>query len=133
MKRFIGLAAFVALLSAPAHAQNKAIGVSSSNPITGSSYSGGGGGGGGLGSSSSGRLPRYPPAQFAVNAVSGTEEAYNPSTFLSYDQAIAAGKAANAGTKSLAETAVENSNTQKAKAKVAFVQDADGNVVAIPR
>ena len=135
MKRFIGLAAFVALLSAPAHAQNKATGISGSNPIIGSSYGGGAGGGGLSGSSSgSGRLPSYPPARFAVNAVSGTEETYNPSTFLSYDQAIAAGKAAAvAGTKTLAQIAAENSNTQKVKAKVAFVQGANGKVVTIPR
>lgn len=132
MKRLIGLAAFAALLSVSAQAQTKAPSVSGSSPITGGSYSGGGGSGG-LGSGSSGRLPSYPPAQFRVNAVSGTQEAFSPSTFLTYDQAIAAGKAALASTKTLAEIAAENSSAQKAKAKVAFVQDAHGNIIAVPQ
>jgi len=104
----------------------------SSNPNTSGSYSGGGGAGG-LGSSGSGHLPSYPLAQFAVNAVSGTNEEFTPSTFLTFEQAIAAGKAAMPDTRPLGEVAQENSDAQKAKAKIAFVQDASGNVIAVPR
>jgi hypothetical protein len=135
MKRFLAVAAFVVLFSASAHAQNKGgVGSSGAGYPTNSGYGGGGGGGVSGGGGNSGPLPDYPSAHFAMSAISGTDDAFSPSTFLPYDQAIAAGKVAVAAhAKSPAEAAEENSNARKAKAKVVFVQDANGGVVALAR
>jgi hypothetical protein len=134
MKRLLVFATFVALFSAPARAQSKSAGSSGTGYPTNSGYSGGGGGGFSGGGGNSGPLPDYPPAHFAMNAISGTEDAFSPSTFLPFEQAVAAGKAAAAArAKSPAEAAKENSDAQKAKARVVFVQDAAGNVIPVRR
>ena len=128
MKKLIGVVALVLLFSLPAHAQSKGMGVGSS---ASSNSSGGGTGAGGIGGGTSGsHLPGYPRASFNVSAVSGGDPSFAPSTFLSFDQAVAEGKAINAASqKSLAEIATENSTVPKAKAKFTFVQNADGKVV----
>jgi hypothetical protein len=128
MKKILGAAALVLLFSVPALAQYKP----PSGPVT---YSGGGGGGGALSGGSTGsRLPNYAPAQFATAAASGSDSTFAPSTFLTFDQAVAEGKAeALAVHKSLAEVAAENNARAKAKAKYAFVQDTSGRVVTTPQ
>ncbi len=135
MKRFLGVAAFVLLFSISAQAQVKASAGSSGSSATNFNGGGGGTGGSGIGGSSMGgtngaRLPSYPRATFDVTAVSGGDPSFAPSTFLSFDQAVAEGKAMIAANrKSLGQIAMENSTAPKAKAKFSFVQDANGNVV----
>jgi hypothetical protein len=130
MKKLLGVATFVLLFSMPAHAQNRGGGVSAGGGGNAPSSSGGGGvGGSGIGSNGS-RLAIYPRATFDVSAVSGSDPSFAPSTFLSFEQAVAEGKAINAANhKSVAETAAENTAARKAKAKVTFVQDGNGKVV----
>jgi hypothetical protein len=138
MKKLLGVAAFVLLFSIPAHAQAKgsaSAGMSATNSGANAGVSGGGTGGGGIGGGNgSGRLPAYPRASFDVVAVSGGDPSFAPSTFLSFDQAVAEGKAmAAANEKSLGQIAAEISTVPKAKAKLAFVQDANGNAVLAAR
>lgn len=130
MKKLLGVGVFVFMFSIPAHAQAKGGGVSVGGGGNAPTTSGGAGmGGGGIGGNSS-RLPAYPRATFDVSAVSGSDTSFAPSTFLSFEQAVAEGKAiTEANHKSVAEIAAENSATQKAKAKFTFVQDANGKVV----
>jgi hypothetical protein len=131
MKKVIGIAAFVLVFSIPAHGQTSkggGIGVGSS----GSPNANGGGGGmaGGL-NGSGGRLPSYAAANLGAVAISGAgDPSFAPSTFLTFEQAVAEGKAESANQKTLAQIAAENSTTPKARAKFAFVQDANGKVVA---
>jgi hypothetical protein len=131
MKKLIGSAAFVLLFSIPAHAQSRGGGVGSAPSANVAGGGGAGGtGGGGIGGNGGARLQSYPRASFEASSVSGGDPSFAPSTFLSFDQAVAEGKAIIAADqKSLAQTAAENSATPKAKAKVTFVQDAEGKVV----
>jgi hypothetical protein len=129
MKMLIGVMALVLLFSLPAHAQGKSPAMGSS-PSSTANGSGGGGTSGGGGGSYGGHGSSSPRATFAATAVSGGDPSFAPSTFLSFDQAVAEGKAINAASqKSLAEIATENSTVPKAKAKFTFVQNADGKVV----
>ncbi len=58
------------------------------------SYAGGGAGGaGGIGSGGSGAVLHVPPTHFEVRTVSGSASDYVPSTFVSYDSAVAEGEA----------------------------------------
>jgi hypothetical protein len=135
MKKLIGIAAFVLVFSVPTHGQ------ASKGPVVGSSGSGatgasGGSSGGGFGGGLNGtgtKLPAYPAARFGTSSVSGGDPSFAPSTFLTFEQAIAEGKSESANQKSLAEVAAENSVTSKTKAKFAFVQDAKGKVVPAPQ
>ena len=132
MKKLVAIAAFVLLFSLPAHAQGKAGGAvgSSGSASPYSSGSGSSGGGGGFSGSQGGHLSSYPPAVLGTSAVSGGDPSFAPSTFLSFDQAVAEGKAINDEShKSLAQIAAENTTSTKAKAKFSFVQDAEGKVV----
>jgi hypothetical protein len=132
MKKLLGIAGFVLLSCVPAHGQsNKGTGVGGSSPL-GVSSGGGGGIGGGVNGGGA-RLPNYPSAHFSTSAISGGDPSFAPSTFLTFEQAIAEGRAESANQKSLAEVATENSATPKAKAKFAFVQDAQGKVVPVPQ
>lgn len=71
-----------------------------------------------------------PPTHFAVSHVSGTDADFIPSSFRTFEQAVAEGRAALAAqARTLAQIADENSKTQKTKAKLAIVQDASGNVI----
>lgn len=128
MKRLLGIAAFVLVFCLPAHGQSSKVGAAPSSVATS--------GGGGIGSAVNGtgaRLPNYPSAHFSTSAVSGGDPSYAPSTFLTFEQAIAEGRAESANQKSLAEAATENNATPKAKAKFAFVQNAQGKVVPVPQ
>jgi hypothetical protein len=87
-------------------------------------------GGGSLNGPSFPTLVSTPPAHFAVSRVRGTDADFIPSSFRSFDQAVAEGKTALAAqARTLAQIAEENSRTQKSKARLAIVQDASGNVI----
>ena len=130
MKKLLGVATIVLLFSIPAHGQGRGVTVGSAPSANATGGGGAGGGAGDIGGGNSVRLPTYPPATFVVSAVSGGDPSFAPSTFLTFEQAVAEGKAINdADRKSLAQVAAENSNAPKAKAKFSFVQDANGKVV----
>jgi hypothetical protein len=130
MKKLIGVLALVLIFSVSAHAQSRGPGFGSAPSAVSNGGGGGGGSSNGAGGSYSGHGSSSPRASFAVSAVSGGDPSFAPSTFLSFDQAVAEGKAINAaGQKSLAEIANENNAVPKAKAKFTFVQNADGKVV----
>lgn len=134
MKKLLGIAAFALLFSVPAHGQMSRGAAAGSVP--GPTANGGGSGGGGgynlSGTAAGTRLSGYPRAQFSVTAVTGGDPSYSPSTFLPFEQAVAEGNAENASPKTLAQIAAENNSAPKAKAKFAFVQDAQGRVVPAP-
>jgi hypothetical protein len=128
MKKLLGVATIVLLFSVPAHAQSRGVSVGSASSA--SANGGGSSGSGGIGGGASARLPIYPRATLDVTAVSGGDPSFAPSSFLSFEQAVAEGKAINdADRKSLAQVAAENNAALKAKAKFSFVQDANGKVV----
>lgn len=137
MKRFLGLAILAAGLAVPAHAQmsHSVSAGGAANTLT-SNGGGGGYGGGGLGggSSSGNKLTNCPRAQFSVAAVSGTQQDYVPSTFVSYDKAVAEGRNILAAPpKSIVEAAHEQAEAHAEKAKLALVQDYNGNAVVVLR
>ncbi len=132
MKRFIGLAILTLGLALSANAQSR--GGGTAGPTNGGG-NGGGGGGGAIGGAGFSTLPNHPAATFAATAVSGTDAEFVPSTFLPFESAVAAGKAAlDAEHASVAQVAEANSRAPKAKAKFALIEDATGNaVIATPR
>jgi hypothetical protein len=133
MKKLIGIGTFVLVFAVPAHGQAARrmglVGSSSTNAVNGGS----GGYGGSLSSGSGSRLPIYPAAHPGVVAVQGGDPSYAPSTFLTFEQAVAEGQAANAAPKSLGEVAAEYSTARKVRVKFAFEQDSRGNVVPSPQ
>jgi hypothetical protein len=133
MKRLIGIAAFVLLYSIPAHGQTMKSSPVASSASTNVNSGGSGSYGGSLSGSTGGRLPTYPAAHLGMKAVSGGDPSYAPSTFLTFEQAVAEGKAVNARPKSVAEVAAENNSAPKARAKFAFEQDEHGNVIPAPQ
>lgn len=115
MKRILGIAVLILWFAVPAHAQ---------------SFSGSVVGGVGIGKVNFPTVPNYPPAHFEVRAVSGTAADFVPSSFASYEQALAEGRAALAvRAKTLGEIARENSSTPRVKARLVLVQDDHGNAV----
>jgi hypothetical protein len=129
--------------SIPAHAQSRAGAVAGGSGGNGGGMSGGSGGGGGFGGSIGGgglsgvsfqTLPSTPEANLPSIAVSGSEAEFVPSTFLPFDQAVAAGQEVlDAEHKSVAEAAAENSRAHRLKAKAALVENAAGDaVIATP-
>lgn len=125
MKRAIGVAAFILFFAIPAHAQ---AGSSSSAHAT----QGGGGGGGGFSGGGTGRLPAQPRAHFKMSAVSGSDRSFIPSGYLPFDRAVAEGQAIiDAEKKTPAEAAAATSIVPKPRAKVAVVQDANGDPIVI--
>jgi hypothetical protein len=138
MKRFLGLAALILGLSVSAHGQSARAGAVAGGATGGLASNGGGGFGGGAsgdgggmgGTSNFHTLPSIPPANLRSSAVSGTEASFVPSTFLPYNQAIAAGEAVlDAQYKSVAEAAAENSRAHRPKAKAAIIDNAAGHAV----
>jgi hypothetical protein len=132
MKHMIALAVLTVGLAIPSHAQtvHAAAGGSASLPAT----SGGGWGSGGMGggSSAGNKLMSYPPTLFNVTSVSGSQQDYVPSMFVSYDRAIAAGqKALDTPPRTVAEAAREHANTRPEKAKLALVQNDHGKAVIV--
>ncbi|HXQ27183.1 MAG TPA: hypothetical protein VN822_12300 [Candidatus Acidoferrales bacterium] len=112
MKRALFLGILILGCSASAHAQY------------------GGIGGGSLSGPSFPAIVNYPPTHFAVTHVAGTDTDFIPSNFRSFDQAVAEGRAALAAqARTITQAADENSKAQKAKARLAIVQDNSGKLV----
>jgi hypothetical protein len=75
-------------------------------------------------------LPWNPPASPQAIELSGTDETFLPSTFLTFESAVAAGKAVTKEkTKSVAEAAAESRKGVKTAAKIRIEQDDRGNLV----
>jgi hypothetical protein len=97
-----------------------------------STYAQGGGAGmGGGGTGGSGTILHVPPAHFAMQAVSGSASDYVPSTFVSYDSALAEGKASlDAHGEPLGRSAQrENSKPAEKSADLQIVQKQNGGTV----
>ena len=115
MKRILGVAVLILSFAGPAHAQ-----------LFGNSL-----GRGTLGHVTFHTLPSTPPAHFDVRAVSGGAD-FVPSSYASYEQALAEGRAALAEqAKTLAEIARENNSVPKARARLVLVQDDYGRAVLV--
>ena len=118
MKRVLMLGVLILGSSATAHAQ----------------FFGGTIGGGASSGPSFPTLVDPAPAHFAVSHVAGTDVDFIPSSFRSFEQAVAEGKAALAAqARTLAQIADENSKVQKAKARFAIVQDTSGKLILTPK
>lgn len=137
MTKYLGMAIVAACIALPAHAQTPgrptAVGASATSTVGGggvgsgasSSYSAGGGGM---------RLPNYPRTQFGVASVSGSLQDFTPSTFLAYDKALAEGRDILANPpKTIAEVAHDLPAASNQKAKIAVIQDANGDPVIVAR
>jgi hypothetical protein len=131
MKKILGIAAIVFLGAIPAHAQRAGSMGVSSVPNAAPSPGGGAIGGSSVGGSST-RLPIYPRATFSSTAIQG-EDTFMPSSFMTFEQAVAEGIAESAPAKSLAQVAAESQAAMKAKSRVEFVQDHSGNVIPVAR
>lgn len=131
MKRAIGVAAFI-LFAIPAHAQKGASPAGGSSSAQQAASAGGGGGGGFGGGGGTGRLADTPRAQFRMSTVSGSDGSFIPSGYLPFDRAVAEGQAMlDAEKKTPAEAAAATSIVPKPHAKVAVVQDANGDPIVI--
>jgi hypothetical protein len=118
MKRILGIAALILWFAVPAHAQ---------------SFGGSISGAGGIGHVIFPVHSSTPPARFQVRAVSGSKADFTPSSFASYEQALAEGRAALAAqVKTLADVARENNTTPRVRARLVAVQDNRGRVVLAP-
>jgi len=136
MKRLIGFAVLAAGLAVPTHAQTVHAAAGGAASLPASNGGGWGIGGGGLGGGSSvGNKPvNYPPTLFSVTSVSGSQQEYVPSVFVSYDRAVAAGQdALDTPSLTVAEAARRKANAPPDKAKVTLVQDDYGRAVIVPR
>jgi hypothetical protein len=137
MNRLIGLTILVMGLAAPAHAQTAhaaPMASGSGSPIN-STSGGSGAGSGGFGGSSIGSRPlSSPPAHFNATNVSGSRDSYVPSTFVSYDAALAAGKQLiDTPPLTVAEAARRQASAHPEKAKLALVQDDYGRPMIVRR
>jgi hypothetical protein len=139
MNRFFALMILTAGLALPAHAQasrgTSGAGVSGMTAST-TTNSGGGGGysGSGFGSGGGSRPTRYPVTQFGVASVSGSLQDFTPSTFLAYDKALATGRDILANPpKTVVEAAHNQVNSGTQKARIALIQDANGNPIIVVR
>jgi hypothetical protein len=132
MKRLIGLAILAVAVAVPAHAQSTHPAAGGTTFTTNGS-AGSLGGGGGFGGSGGSKLASVPPAHFNVTSASGSQS-YEPSTFLSYDQAVAAGKTVlDTPPPTVAEAARQQASAHTEKAKVALVQDDYGRAIIVRR
>ena len=133
MQKILGIAVLGLLCSIPAQAQGRfggsGIGSSSSAPLN---FGGGTVNGGSVLGDTVSHIPSYSRAQFDTASYGG-DSSFAPSSFLPFPQAVAAGNAANAEPKSVAQAAAENPATRRAKSRVSFVQDGVGHVVPVPR
>lgn len=139
MKKLLSLAIFCVIFSVPAHAQRSMAGTLGPN---GAGYipggiggSGSGGGYGGYGGAGGGTvsfhtLPEIPPTQFNAIDVSGEKAEFIPSSWTDFERGLARGRAElSAERKTLGQIAAENRHVEKAHAKLAIVQDANGNAI----
>jgi hypothetical protein len=109
MTKFLGAAAFLLVLSLPAHAQMSLYGGS----LNGTAQV----------------LPPYPTLSISITYATGSPD-FVPSSFLNYDQAVTKGKAMiDEAAKPLGEVAKESKVAARPKAKLMIVQDDRGNVV----
>jgi hypothetical protein len=135
MNKILGVAILGMIFTVPAHAQRSmanASGPSGNGSISGGTAGSGGpgGGGGSPGSVSFRTLPEVPPAQFDAIRVSGSKDEFVPSSWTQFESGLAEGRAQLARQqKSLGEIADENRETEKPKAKLIIVQDADGRAI----
>jgi hypothetical protein len=75
-------------------------------------------------------LPWTPPASPQAIEVTGTDATYLPSTFVSFDRAVAVGKDdIREQAKTVAQVAAESRQTAKAAAKIRVAQDNRGKLV----
>lgn len=141
MKRFIilGIAAIGLTLALPAYAQMPHSGGGMATPVGPGSGGGGGysgGGGGGSADTPVDKLPAYARSCFCVASVSGTKMDYVPSTFVSYDKAVADGKTINstpAPTVAEAARAQREAAANAEKSKFTVVQNDYGYPIVVPR
>ena len=78
-------------------------------------------------------LPWTAPATPQALNVSGTDATFSPSTFLTFDRAVAVGKAdLKAQARTVAEAAAETRKASSNRAKIQVAQDDNGNVVYWP-
>jgi hypothetical protein len=112
MKIALGLTMLGLLAAVPVHAQSISMGGSLTPP-------------------SFNILPWTPPADQRAVEVSGSAATYVPSTFLTFDRAVAAGKAnLKAQAKTVAQVAAESRKGAKnSAAKIQFAQDGRGRAV----
>jgi hypothetical protein len=134
VKKIAGVAVLVLLCSVPACAQSAPHFVGGGGAAVNTTYAGGGaGGGGGLSAGGNQPLPNYPPTRFAMHNVTGDSSDYVPSTFVSYQKALAEGQALiSSRPQTLDEAARENNNAAKLKAKFIIVQNNHGEAVIRP-
>ncbi|HXX70763.1 MAG TPA: hypothetical protein VEI55_00610 [Candidatus Acidoferrum sp.] len=130
MKRLMALGVLTVGLTLPTHAQTAHTAAGGAANLPTSNGSGGWGGGGG--STAGSRPVSHPRAQFNTTSVSGSQNEYVPSVFVSYDRAIATGQnALDTPPPTVAEAARQQSNTHPEKAKLALVQDIHGRAMVI--
>ncbi len=98
-------------------------------------YGGGGGGGfSGGGSIGAAGITKFPRTQFGVAAVSGSLQDYIPSTFVAYDEALAEGRDLLANSpKTVVEAAHNQAPSSAQKARIALIQDVNGNPIIVAR
>jgi len=134
MKRMIALAVLAVGLAVPIHAQTGHL-VAGGGASSVSASGGGGWGSGGFGGGSTASRPlNYPLTHFNVASVSGSQQEYVPSVFVSYDKAIATGQTVlDTPPMTVAEASRQLGNVRAEKAKVALVQDDYGRVIIVPR
>jgi hypothetical protein len=127
MLKVTGAAVLVLAFAAAAQAGGGSNAHFTSSPSQYMQY--GGGIGGGSSTGSSGATLQVPPTQFAVRAVSGSASDYVPSTFVSYESAVAEGDAALAANSQPLGTSAQGSTKPAAKnVKAQIVQKQGGDV-----
>jgi len=127
MKRVFVFAILMIGFSASAHAQ------AMSKP-TNAAWAGSGAvpASGGASGSASAPIPHIPATHYNVTAASGSAADFVPSSFVTFEQAVAAGHAAQARPKTIVEAAAENKSVERPKAKFELVQDDSGQAVIEP-
>lgn len=125
--KFMGAAVLVLAFAAAAEAGGNGAHFTVSPSIY--TQSGGGGIGGGA-TGGAGAMLHVPPARFAVREVSGNTSDYIPSTFVSYDSAVAEGDTSSDDRPLPLGTYAQESGKPAAKdAKIQIVQKQDGRLV----
>jgi hypothetical protein len=136
MKRALVLGTLIFAVSLCAHAQGRMpSGGGTINPNAPGGPTGYGGSTGGYGGLTAGptafnTLPHIAPTAFVVAGASGSEEDFEPSSFLSFDKAVALGQAEEAARKkTLAEAARDNAKEKTEKSKLAVIEDSQGKLM----
>jgi hypothetical protein len=132
MKHLVAMAVLTLGLVVPTHAQavHAAAGGGATSPTANGTGWGSGGLGGGFAPGN--RLASYPLTLFSVTSVSGSQQEYVPSIFVSYDRAIAEGQSElDTPPRTVAEAARQQARAHAEKAKVALVQNEDGKAVIV--